>query len=632
MTPAADDQGLPRRGRDRPEHRYDCTTCSWTSPSRSCPATCGWRLTSASWPTARFTAPSPARMCRPRSSAASRGRRGGRRLAPAQLTKIRSTSGRSARVLDEYAPDLRVSLSSRCRARDPRVRAHLDDDRQRLRPTSRGRVSRSSWASPVHELGIRAPVHDALVGRHRHRRDGSPLSRSAWSNRGPAAGALAAAYYGELSQAGLAALLRHGRHDRQGLPRSTTAGRRSRPSSRSIASTGSRRAAACRSGAGHRDDRDRRGRAARSPGWIRLGPAEGRAGQRGRRSWAGLLRPRRHAADRHRRRSAARLPGPGLLSRRSMGSISTAAERGDRGASWRPHGLDAARRPPGVSMQVVNEKWPARRASTPSSSGKDPRAYPVFAFGGAGPVHAYRVAEILGCAEVIVPLARASASTIGFLVAPWRSTSFAPIRRLASRRLDAASTRTSTRWRPRAAAILGEAGVPQADRISVRAQRRLRYVGQGHEVRVPLPDGDLDDSRRGEIEEQFAREYTRLYGRTPTGNPVEAMTWRLIARADDENRRELLGRARTRYVRDRADDAGNLSARESGDGGGAGVLPLFASGRIHLRRPVRDRGTGVDDHRWVACQRPNRQRSKHRSCHEGTGIGDPGLSKEALPA
>jgi N-methylhydantoinase A len=48
-----------------------------------------------------------------------------------------------------------------------------------------------------------------------------------------------------------------------------------------------------------------------------------------------------------------------------------------------------------------------------------------------------------------------------------------------------------------------------------------------------LPDGQLDESRRAEIEAEFAREYTRLYGRTPTGNPVEAMTWRLIARADD---------------------------------------------------------------------------------------------------
>jgi N-methylhydantoinase A/oxoprolinase/acetone carboxylase beta subunit len=52
-------------------------------------------------------------------------------------------------------------------------------------------------------------------------------------------------------------------------------------------------------------------------------------------------------------------------------------------------------------------------------------------------------------------------------------------------------------------------------------------------VRVPLPDGHLDASRRSDIERQFAEEYARLYGRTPTGNPVEAMTWRVIARAKE---------------------------------------------------------------------------------------------------
>ena len=50
--------------------------------------------------------------------------------------------------------------------------------------------------------------------------------------------------------------------------------------------------------------------------------------------------------------------------------------------------------------------------------GKDPRNYPMYAFGGAGPVHAYRVAEILGCPEVIIPYGAGVGSTIGFLVAP----------------------------------------------------------------------------------------------------------------------------------------------------------------------------------------------------------------------
>jgi N-methylhydantoinase A len=82
-------------------------------------------------------------------------------------------------------------------------------------------------------------------------------------------------------------------------------------------------------------------------------------------------------------------------------------------------------------------------------------------------------------------------------------------------------------------AILEEAGIPPGS-ISYERSAELRYVGQGHDVRVPLPDGLLDESRRVEMEARFDAEYARLYGRTPTGNPVEAMTWRLIARADDD--------------------------------------------------------------------------------------------------
>ena len=82
-------------------------------------------------------------------------------------------------------------------------------------------------------------------------------------------------------------------------------------------------------------------------------------------------------------------------------------------------------------------------------------------------------------------------------------------------------------------AILEDADIP-ASRITYERSAELRYVGQGHDVRVSLPDGRLDESRRAEMEQRFAAEYARLYGRTPTGNPVEAMTWRLIARADDD--------------------------------------------------------------------------------------------------
>jgi N-methylhydantoinase A len=55
----------------------------------------------------------------------------------------------------------------------------------------------------------------------------------------------------------------------------------------------------------------------------------------------------------------------------------------------------------------------------------------------------------------------------------------------------------------------------------------MRYVGQGHEVRVPLPEGEL---RRSEaLLELFEREYERLYGRRGPDVPVEAINWRVVS-------------------------------------------------------------------------------------------------------
>jgi N-methylhydantoinase A len=50
--------------------------------------------------------------------------------------------------------------------------------------------------------------------------------------------------------------------------------------------------------------------------------------------------------------------------------------------------------------------------------GKDPQRLPVFAFGGAGPVHAYRIAMALGARELLAPLGAGVISSLGFLAAP----------------------------------------------------------------------------------------------------------------------------------------------------------------------------------------------------------------------
>src|ERR671920_1744607 len=83
----------------------------------------------------------------------------------------------------------------------------------------------------------------------------------------------------------------------------------------------------------------------------------------------------------------------------------------------RPLDLDAVEAAWGVH-QVVNENMANAARVHAVERGKDPRAYSLFAFGGAGPVHGFRVARALGVPDFIAPLGAGATSAFGFLCAP----------------------------------------------------------------------------------------------------------------------------------------------------------------------------------------------------------------------
>ena len=68
--------------------------------------------------------------------------------------------------------------------------------------------------------------------------------------------------------------------------------------------------------------------------------------------------------------------------------------------------------------QIVNENMANAARAHLGERGKDPRRMPMYAFGGAGPVHGYRVAEILRLPALISPFGAGVGSTFGLLAAP----------------------------------------------------------------------------------------------------------------------------------------------------------------------------------------------------------------------
>src|SRR6266705_5558088 len=68
--------------------------------------------------------------------------------------------------------------------------------------------------------------------------------------------------------------------------------------------------------------------------------------------------------------------------------------------------------------RIVNENMANAARVHILEKGKDPRRYPLFSFGGAGPVHACGVARILGTSRVIAPRGAGVTAALGFLAAP----------------------------------------------------------------------------------------------------------------------------------------------------------------------------------------------------------------------
>jgi N-methylhydantoinase A/oxoprolinase/acetone carboxylase beta subunit len=77
------------------------------------------------------------------------------------------------------------------------------------------------------------------------------------------------------------------------------------------------------------------------------------------------------------------------------------------------------------------------------------------------------------------------------------------------------------------AGTLAAAGVPRGA-LTVRRTADLRYRGQGHEVAVPIPDGELDAASLAVLEASFDAVYRSLYGRVAEGVALEAVSWRVV--------------------------------------------------------------------------------------------------------
>lgn len=145
--------------------------------------------------------------------------------------------------------------------------------------------------------------------------------------------------------------------------------------------------------------------------------------------------------------------------------------------------------------------------------GLDPRDFKLYAFGGAGPVHAFGYARELGVSEVVVPLGNGASTLSAFGIASSDVVRSFEKDVHARAPFDGASlTEEVSRLEREAEEETIKAGF-KPDEIALERTVLMRYAEQYlQEIILPLPSGQIGPEQCRELEAEFDREYVRLFG------------------------------------------------------------------------------------------------------------------------
>jgi N-methylhydantoinase A len=187
-------------------------------------------------------------------------------------------------------------------------------------------------------------------------------------------------------------------------------------------------------------------------------------------------------------------------------------------------------------LKVANAKMAREIRRVTVERGRDPGAFALVAFGGAGPLQAPFVAEQMDIEAVVLPRTPGVLSARGLLLADVRADESRAYR---GDRLDAAAMAEGyadleATQRDRFAEMGFDPEAVELDRAA-----DMRYVGQSYELTVDVGGGELDEDAVAAAVESFHRDHERLYGYAMADESVEAVTLRVTGRVptppvDDE--------------------------------------------------------------------------------------------------
>src|SRR6266545_4340126 len=190
-------------------------------------------------------------------------------------------------------------------------------------------------------------------------------------------------------------------------------------------------------------------------------------------------------------------------------------------------------RPLGLSLEdaawgihtIVNTNMELATRVVSIERGRDPRDLTLVAFGGSGPVHGCRLARALKIPRVILPAAAGVTAALGLLAAEVKfDVSRTYVRKIADLALDYLNGMYREMEAQAVEVIRESAG---SGPVAVLRSVDARYAGQGYEFALGLPQGELGLEDMARLRADFDRAYAARYGYANPAEQVEIVNWRL---------------------------------------------------------------------------------------------------------
>ncbi len=192
-----------------------------------------------------------------------------------------------------------------------------------------------------------------------------------------------------------------------------------------------------------------------------------------------------------------------------------------------PLGVSIERAAWGVHEMINEDVAKAFRVHA-SERGVDYRRCSMIVFGGSGPIHGARIARKLRIPRVICPSGAGVMSAFGLLASPVGfevvQSLRVPLASMTHERFTDIIGGLEARVREQLLSV-GE----REDESHVLVRLDMRYVGQGYEIEVRLPEDAPGDSLPT-LAQRFADAYAAIFGMSFPGREIEIVAWKVEVR------------------------------------------------------------------------------------------------------